>query len=325
MTADLLEATLPVRPSATGSRKGAPDLDRSPRRHRSRRVAWCVGGIIAVGVSAVAVLALTRSGNDDGRIDQGGYAPVATLPPVGSGAPVSLGDPTSGAVAGLPAPTSADAVTRFLDAEIAGDVSSSFAQLSTVDRAAFLNEEGWQVTHDELPAYEAYTIVEVKDSRVVVDATLTPQVNEIVGVIPGSARVTFDVIEEDGGYYVSLDDTTFVANYPDESIAAAAATAWIAARQACDTRGAGEFGGSVVGELNLAERLCGVTGTPTTSGATRLDSLTNPTVVLSAFGGGAVDWARVITVAGLDGVAPIAVVMAPFGNEWVVIGAMAAR
>ena len=103
MTADLLEATHPVRPSGPGSRKGAPDLDRSPRRRRSRRVAWCVGGIIAVGVSAVAVLALTRSGNDDGRIDQGGYAPVATLPPVGSGAPVSLGDPTSEAVAGLPA------------------------------------------------------------------------------------------------------------------------------------------------------------------------------------------------------------------------------
>jgi len=288
-------------------------------------VVWSLGGVILIGVSALAVVALTRDGTSDGRIDQGGYAPVATLPPVRSGAPVSLGDPAGGAVEGLPATTPADAVTRFIDAEIAGDVATSFNQLSAVDRAGFLNEEGWAVTHDELPAYDAYTIVEVDGSRVVVDATLTAQVNEIVGVVPGSARVTFDVAEEGGGYYVSLDDTKFAANYPDETTAASAATAWVVARLGCDTTGAGEFGGSLVGELNLPERLCGITGAPTASGAARLDALTDPTAVLSSFGGGAVDWARVITVEGLEGVAPIAVVLAPFGDEWVVIGAMAAR
>lgn len=304
MTADVLEAT--------------PTPSPLPGRRRRGPVA---GALALVLVGGVAVAAGQFRSGDDGRIDQGGYAPLITVGPVGPGAVVDVADPAMAAAA---AATPRDAVTGFLDAEVAGEFATSYAFLSAADQAGYGGEEDWEAVHGELPSYEGYTVTAADGPEVEVDVTIAPRVDELVGVIPGAAHVRFVVVSSSDGFRVDLAATTFLPRYPDEAGAAAAATAWVTARQACAPAGTGEFGGSLVGELGLAEHLCSVGGTPVASSPAALGSLDDPTVVLSAFGGEATDWARVVRVSGLAGVAPIDVVLAPLGTAWVVIGAVGA-
>lgn len=291
----------------------------SPSRRRRGPVRTGLLALVLVGGAAVAVGQL-RSGGD-GLIDQGGYAPAVTVGAVGRGAVVAVHDP---APSGTAAPTPREAVTGFLDAEIRGAFAMSYALLSDADQESFGGEEAWEAVHGELPSYESYTVIAIDGLDVDVEVTATPRVDELVGVIPGAAKVRYAVVKSTDGYRVDLADTKFVPHYADEAGAAAAATAWVTARQACDTAGTGEFGGSLVGDLGLAKHLCGVSGSPVAASLTGLSALGDPTVVLSAFGGEATDWARVVTVTGLAGVAPIEVILAPLGEQWVVIGAVGA-
>ena len=64
--------------------------------------------------------------------------------------------------------------------------------------------------------------------------------------------------------------------------------------------------------------------TPLTLSEQDLGALRDPTVVLSAFGDAATEWAAVVEVSGLDGVAPLHVVLGPYGDEWLVVGVTAA-
>lgn len=90
----------------------------------------------AVVVLGSGVIALTTLGSDAAdEVDQSGYAPSITLVGVAPGSPVATGDAS---VEVQPAaPNATQAVTRYLDAEIAGDYATSFSQLSSDDRRAF--------------------------------------------------------------------------------------------------------------------------------------------------------------------------------------------
>jgi hypothetical protein len=289
------------------------------KHNRGRRSGWVIGGLVvmtSVGVAAWLI------GRNDATVDQNGYAPVVTLSGVVDGAPI----PTAAtpAVASA-APSPAEAVTRYLDAEIAGRTDDSYAQLSSTDRSAVGDAEDWQIAADDRPDYQSYEVVDAAYDQVVVDARPTPMVSEIKGVAPERERIEFAINAEDGGYRIGLAETTFSPSYPAPEAAAGVATQWVAGQQACTPAASAslEYDGNLLGTLDLGPSLCGATGQPEVVRSGDLGVLTDPSTVLSAFGEPATEWTRIVEVGGLDGRAPVQVILAPYGDRWVVVGGLA--
>ena len=258
-------------------------------------------------------------------ISQRGYAPELTLAGVGAGSPIAATSPAQ--PVGPAAPTGAEAVRRFLDGEISGEMATSFAQLDQSSRQSIGRVDDWEASAGEHPTYVSYTITGETADEVVVEARLKPRVDALHGVTPGSATLHFGIASEDGGARISLDGTKIDPHYPDRAGAGAIASAWVAAAQKCPTAGADggvaglEYDGSLLGTIGLAESLCNTTGTPRAAKTQGLDGLADPSAVLSAFGGDAPGYTAVVTVDGVVGRPAFQVALAPLGDAWVVIGA----
>jgi hypothetical protein len=284
------------------------------------RLTLGVAALAVVGGSIAGVTAVTSDA--DAKIDQTGYAPAFTLTGVVPGAPVLTVD--DGVSAPAAAHTVTDAVARFFAAEITGDTATSFAQLSAADREAVGSLENWDVAADLRPGYLAYRVLGVSTGRVVLDVDITPRVSEVDGVTPSSATIELDVVAEDGGFRISLANSTFVPIYPNPELADSVAMQWVNAARECDdaARSALEYDGNLLGTLGLVERLCRAAGTATVAASGSLDALVDPSSILNAFGEAAAEWSRVVSVEGVSGVAPLHVVLAPLGERWVVIGGL---
>jgi hypothetical protein len=187
--------------------------------------------------------------------------------------------------------------------------------------------EDWAAAGEERPILRSYRIVSADDGRVAADVEVVPTVNEITGVRPGSATMEFRAVEADGGWRLRLAETTFSPHFADDDGAPPVALSWIAAAQRCDddARTALQYDGNLLGELQLATALCERAGTAKASDAKRLDALVDPTVILNSFGEDAALWSRVVTVDGLGGAPSVNVLLAPFGDRWVVIGGLSSR
>jgi hypothetical protein len=144
---------------------------------------------------------------------------------------------------------------------------------------------------------------------------LQPRLDEVAGMVPGRAIVDWAVVAEDGGWRVDLDGTESRAVLPSDESAAEAALAWARARQDC--RPAGEYEGSLLLSPTLADGLCERAGRFTAEPAAALETLPDAAPVIAAFGGEATEWARVVRIHGPD---DLAVVTAPLGDTWVVVG-----
>ncbi len=277
--------------------------------------------LVPAGAGILALLAVLQGCGSDGT-DRTGYAPTVTLVGVEPGSPVAV-DSATPAIAPA-AVTPAEAVRGFLDAEIAGRPEDSYGRLSAADRDVVGEAEDWAATYDERPAYLAYDLVDAGDDQVIVEARRAPMVSEIHGVAPMSERIEFAIAAEDGGFRVALDATTYTARYPEAPGAAVVAADWVRAAQACrpDDAARLEYEGNILGTLGLGKSLCGTEGEPTAAATGMLDRLADPTMVLSAFGDSATEWARIVDIAGLAG-PPVQVILAPYGERWVVVGGVA--
>jgi len=118
------------------------------------------------------------------------------------------------------------------------------------------------------------------DGTVIVDTRLEPQLNEVVGAQPAEAQVTFETVQEDGGYRLAWQLTRLTPEYPARELAASTAMAWITARQQCSTSTADQYDGSLLGDLGVDEELCGVAGQPVAGEVGGLAVLADPTFVI---------------------------------------------
>lgn len=288
----------------------------APRRRRRRRAAI---GAVAIAAVGLAVGAARRG---DGRIDQQGYAPAVQLTGVEAGSAVALDGETP-----LPAPAASpsEAVERFLGAEIDGRWADSYAQLDGASRARVGGATAWDETAGERPTHRSFTITDAGDDTgtVVVEVVSEAQVSEVGGVVAGSSTISFATSTEDGGRRISLAGTVVEPHFPSPDGARTAALAWVTAAQRCEPAGAsayGEYEGSLLGTFGLAESLCSVAGSATVAADGGFDRLADPSALLGQFGSGAASWARVVTVGGLAS-SPVELILAPFGDRWVVVGA----
>jgi hypothetical protein len=223
----------------------------------------------------------------------------------------SEGPPPAAAQAATPEA----AVRAFLEAEVRGDHAASFTALDSATRADRGPLGAWVAGSAERPRYTGFEVSAVDGDRVVTTVNLRPQLDETLGLVPAAATIEWAVVAEDGGWRLDLDASELEPVYPDDAGAARAAVAWARTRQACER--SNEYGGSLLLSPTLADSLCGSAGTVTAGRAATLAALTDAGPVVTAFGEGALDWARVVEI---HGPTDLAVVTAPLGDQWVVVG-----
>jgi len=277
------------------------------------RTRWAIaGGVLAVLLLVVGALVLRR--------EDGGTATGVPLPaPVGR----SDGDPFAAAdEARLPAPpgSAAEAVTAFLDAEVAGDTEASFPHLSADDRGEHVDAAGWLEDHADLwtpRAYRLTGVAEAADGTATATAAveLEPRIDEFVGLVPARATLTVPLVQEDGGWRVAFSEGEYEPAYPDEGGAVDAVRSWAEARTRCGT--AAQWDADLLDSPYLADSLCGAAGELRLGRPDTLDALDDAGPYLDDFGSRVADWARVVPV---EGPVPLDAVAAPLGDTWVVIG-----
>ena len=126
--------------------------------------------------------------------------------------------------------------------------------------------------------------------------TIEPRLDEVVGYVPGRASVSWSTVAEDGGYRVSLTDSTTEPVLPTDADATAAAATWVQARQRCQA--ADSYSGNLLGQPTLAEQLCRAPGTFRAGTASTIERFHDPSLLLNAFGADAATFVRIVPVDG---------------------------
>jgi hypothetical protein len=236
--------------------------------------------------------------------------------------PISVDPPHDGSAAASPS----DAVLRFVQAEVGGDTDASYDLLSEADRNAVRSRINWQRMHSALPALVTFTARPKQaepsgaDATIIGDATFTPRLDEIGGLVAGRATVAWTVVSEQGGWRVAYQRTSIQPVYAADSGATESARAWLAALQSCAKPDpALEYAGGIVGSVGVAGALCN-SAAAKLDAPKRLGDRPDPAPVLAAFGPEADTWARIIRVTGPR---TFNIVLAPLADRWIVIGVLA--
>lgn len=281
---------------------------------RARPFVLVLGVVSGLTLGIGLTIALTRGpsgGASSNPLDLAEPTPLTT--------PTDEGPPPPGAAATSPQA----AVEGFLSAEIAGDLTASFGYLSEMARRGFGSPEAWTAAHaDLLPPVTGYEIEQVAppgadgEAEVVALVEFEPGLDEVVGLVPERSRVTWATAGQDGSWGVDLAATTLEPQYLSDESAPAAVEAWAEAHQEC--RPAPSWDGNLLGSPALAERLCGAPGAVEVGDAGPLSSV-DSAPFFAAFGPEAAQWARVVPV---TAPVPLRAVVAPIGQEWLVIGVL---
>jgi len=269
-----------------------------------------------VAVSLAASLALVGCGGEE-KESAGSRTPSRSATPVpaakGTNDAVMTTDPVA---AQAPAASAGEAITRYLDAEIAGDFATSWALLSSEDRDDVGTFDAWRDQHSVAPRVTFSSVVSAPGVEpIVTETAFEPRIDETVGVVAGSARITWATVAEGGGFTVDRTGTKADAHYPAETLAAGDAVDWLE-RVRKDAPPIG-YTGSLLGDAALVEQLVEDDGAYEATTTIELEDWATPELVANAFGPGANTWARIVH---LDGATPFDAVMAPYGDRWVVVG-----
>lgn len=279
--------------------------------------------VLGLGVGAAAGKLSVLDGREGGASPYDEERSVASLEL--PGATTDRDDTPTAATTTPAAPAAAtpsEAVDRFLRAELAGDFAASFGLLAADDRAAFANPAVWERQHGVLPTLVDYAITGTRDEHVDADLMFVPALDPTLGLVAGRARATFTVAAEGGGWRVVYAATEIAQQFADDSGIVPAAERWLDARRACTTPG-NEWSGGLLGDgaPAIADALCdaaaarvGVSGPP--ADRPELEPF------LATFGPDAAVWARAVDVRA--GGHRFELVLAPVGEQWLVVGAITA-
>lgn len=280
-------------------------------------VGLAVGIGLAIGVPAL--LDGGGDGNSDEAADTDDAGGDVTLDETRQDLLDDLGDGPVPEGAG--AESAEAAVEGFLTAEADEDYLESFGFLSAGDRQAFRSPEGWVANHASLLApITGYEIGEVREgdgaTQVASTVSFEPSLNQVTGLTPAQAEVTWSVNPDDAGSWgVDLEASAIEPRYPSDEGAPAAVQAWAESRQAGEAEGQIE---SLLGSPTQAEALDATSGPVEVGEPAPLDDL-DATTFVSAYGASADRWARVVPV---TSPVELRAVVAPIGETWTVIGVL---
>lgn len=226
-----------------------------------------------------------------------------------------------------PAPRSrlVEAVEALLEAERRGDTAASFLLLSRQSRAEYKDVADWTMRRQQLPRVIAFRIDPASqgergemESKVVAVVEHVPGLDPFKGLSLAQERQVFIGRRDGAGWLVDGDPETEPI-LPAEALAVEAATAWVAAVQACDKDRADKLQAvpTIFGSAEGAVGLCGTTGPVGTEGVVRLAPGVASTDIVAQYSSDALAWARVVRI---TTPAPFGVVLAPLGDRWKVLG-----
>ena len=286
---------------------------------RSQAVLGLLALVVGFGVAAVPRLV-----GDDGGAERltsatrGNPRAIQTEPiAVRAPASVPLAAPTAWEAPATAAATPTDAVDAFLRAEAGRDFETSYGLLAATDRAVQQSRAEWRAAHAQLPLVRNFTLgaVRIADGRAEVDSTvaLKPELDPVVGLVPGAALATWIVLAEDGGWRVDFGASALVPQWASETAAPAAARTWVADRAACGAVARA----ALLGTGRLVDELCASRGPVRVGQPMALEPSESSDPFLAAYGPDVFTWARVVPVT-----APtrVGAVLAPLGPRWRVIG-----
>ena len=218
------------------------------------------------------------------------------------------------------ADTPAAAVTSFVNAAMTGDLDTAWSLVGTADQAR-LGYKQRIAEQAYASGWKGFSATSTVGDSVVGTLTQTPKVSDIDGVIAAEGNLRVQTIKEGSDYRVLWSRKSIVQVYPELNAAqdravSSAVTEWTRSRQACDAMPTREFSSGLVGVVGLAAKLCHTTGGPALGDVSDLEALDEPQPIIEAFGGTALQWARVVSV---SAPVPMDVVVAPLGTEWIVV------
>jgi len=275
---------------------------------------WLVPTVLVVGVALGVALAAVTFAPDADRDVTGAPAPTDAPPPTLPARPDALV-----AAGAAPATGPVAAVEAFLLAESAADFEASWRLLAAEDRQHWSTAATWVAAHEAFAPITGFAVRGGADGDglVPVELQLRAGLDNVLGLVPPRADATFATVAEDGGWRVAFTRSTSEPRYADDVGATDAARSWAEARQRCED--APEYG-NLVGLTGLADRLCRAEGVVAAGAPTPLPDV-DATRFVSAFGPGVLAWSRAVE---LQGPAPLRAVLAPVGDQWLVIGVLAA-
>ena len=235
----------------------------------------------------------------------------------------ALPDATTGA-----AQNATEAVSAFGQAIVDGRPQDAFALLPEVEQTRIGSPTRFADVLSREPSWLSSSLdaAPSADGVASIRVVQTPVIDEIRGVVGSSALVALPVRKEPSGWKVSWERRSVTQQFDAaERQAEGDVIAWADARQKnCSVPRsdltavpAGEHTGGLLGALWLTDQICTTPGPVSVVEVGDIYTLDDPQALLDAYGSGAYQWARVVTLA-----APHAmhVIVAPLADRWVVVG-----
>ena len=241
-------------------------------------------------------------------------------PPIDASAPAERTAPR-------PEPgTAAEAVTRYLAAEVAGDDVASWALVSSAGTDRYPTIESWRAGRDRLQptsfAVQAAVARSATTSEITVAVTYSPAIDPFTGFVPGRAIDTFVARQQDGHWRVDPSPSRVDPQLPPDEAAVQVAQSWLDRLSACDSERARQLqtASPLYGPLDSLTAPCRMHATWIAEPAQPIASAFDAPDYVAAFGSGVTSWARVVTGRTPDG--QLSVVVAPLGDDWKVLGVL---
>lgn len=285
---------------------------------RASNVRYAVVAVVFLVLGVAAATALNRLGAEPAATE-----PAAATSVTDGSAEAPVGQPVvNEPIAAPPGPADSPeaAVAQFLAAEQRGDFGASYELLTAENREAIGTRAQWVAAHADLPAVTGWQLDHVQgdDTTATVVGTVgfRPTLDEVAGLVPGSAAATWQVSAADDVWFVDFDNSDLLPRYPADTTAAGAVREWVAAAQRCEP--GPQYDGGLLGQRTLVDSLCDAQGEPQVDDARPLDTQ-ELDVLLPPFGADAEVWARAVDV---TNPVPLRALVAPRGDDWIVVGVL---
>lgn len=218
-----------------------------------------------------------------------------------------------------PRPTIEAALTDLLDAERAGDRTTSYALLSDAGRRAYPSLRAWAERRAELPAITGFDVEKASGSAVVALVRHDPGLDPFVGLRPGRERQTWSARKVDGGFLLDAEPD-MVPLFPEVSGATSVAAEWARALQSCDGGRAVALQAvdPLLGLSDAPARLCRSTGEISAARPSAVPAGPPSADLVAQYGTDALTWAKAVAITGPS--RPFHLVLAPIGDSWRVVG-----
>jgi len=226
-------------------------------------------------------------------------------------------------------PTARAALEAFLQAEADGRADAAHALLTDEAKRSEGPAPAWQASRPDRLVPVAFQVTAERPTAEGVDfevaATHTPVINPFVGFVPSRTQERWRVLRQQGDRWrVEPSPASVRPLLPAEGPAPDVAHGWLQRLAACDGAGAKPFqvGPVVYGPLDLLGAPCQEGGTWTTAAPVSLDRGEDPKELVAAFGPDVGRFVRLVPAQGPK--TSVMVAVAPLGEDWRVLGVLAA-